>query len=89
MQTESFPKLTTFETSLLFFCQVKALVLVEKYFHAPFQVSAINLSSVDKKRGDSNAFRVEEGICFPLVEQKSVDNIFLMFEKQNKMKHTV
>lgn len=55
--------------------------------HFKFQQSTV--SSFDKKRGASNASRVEEGICFPFVKHKSVENIFLMFEKQNKMKHTV
>lgn len=47
--------------------------------HFKFQQSTV--SSFDKKRGASNASRVEEGICFPFVKYKSVENIFLMFEK--------
>lgn len=47
------------------------------------------MSSLDKKRGASNTLRVEEGICFPVVKHKSVETIFLIFEKQSKMKHTV
>lgn len=47
------------------------------------------MSSFDKERGASNALIVEEGVCFPFDKHKSVENIFLMFEKQNKIKHTV
>lgn len=50
------------------------------------------MSGFDKERDALNVLRLEEDICFLFEKNtkvlKSAVNIFLMFEKQNKMKHT-
>lgn len=77
------------EESALFLAKWRLLSLRKNIFMLHFKFQPSDVSSFDKKRGASNALRVEEGICFPFVKHKSIENIFLMFEKQNKMKHTV
>ena len=88
MQTVGFPKLSAFENSLLFFLPSGVSCPCGKIFS--YSISSFSSQPcLVLTKSASNALRVEEGICFPFVKHKSVENIFFMFEKENKMKHAV